>query len=179
MLELLINPKKAERRPWQMFFIGLLYASLSIFLARFLFYSDNALSRYMGVFVVLFSVIFSLPFVYYTIKLEERKDSEFSGERKLLREHTKAIMTFIWLFLGFLVAFSIGYINPNFLGFVIIFLLPLIVAFDKLIMKILELSQNKGKYYLYLLITLIWLLFGIFFGLSFFNEHAIFGSSAS
>jgi uncharacterized membrane protein SpoIIM required for sporulation len=112
MLELLVKPKRAERKPWQMFFIGLLYASISIWLAKFIFSNDPVLTKYLGIFVVTFSVIFSLPFVYYTIKLEERKDNELKtgDERVLLREHSKAILSFLWLFLGFVVAFSFWYI---------------------------------------------------------------------
>jgi hypothetical protein len=114
MLELLINPKKAERNPWEMFFVGFFYAFLSLVIANFLFSNDGVLSKYMGIFVITFCVIFSLPYMYYTIKLEERKVIEYDDETKLLEEHGKAILTFLWLFLGFIVAFSIGYmIFPN------------------------------------------------------------------
>jgi uncharacterized membrane protein SpoIIM required for sporulation len=114
MLELLLNPKRAEREPWQMFFIGLFYAALSILAATLVFGSDPVLSRYVGIFIVTFCVIFSMPFVYYTIKLEERKDLENDKEMTLLREHGKAILSFLWLFLGFVVAFSIMYmVLPN------------------------------------------------------------------
>ncbi len=114
MLELLINPKKAEREPWEMFFIGLIYGFLSIVIAYFLFGKDPVLSHYMSIFMIIFCVIFSMPFVYYTIKLEERKDYEIDSEWRLLREHGRAIIVFLWLFIGFVVAFSIGYmIFPN------------------------------------------------------------------
>lgn len=119
MLELLINPKKAEREPWQMFFVGLIYGSFSILLAYWFFAKDIVNSQYIGWIVVLFCVIFCLPFVYYTVKLEERKDSEYDGEIKILKEHRKAINSFIWLFLGFVVAFSLWHIilpdGPNLL----------------------------------------------------------------
>ena len=114
MLELLVNPKKAERKPWHMFLIGFIYASLSVFIASFVFSGDSVLSNYMGIFIIMFCVIFSLPFVYYTIKLEERKDHEYNQERTLLKEHSKAILMFLWLFIGFVVAFSIWYmVLPN------------------------------------------------------------------
>jgi uncharacterized membrane protein SpoIIM required for sporulation len=114
MLELLINPKKAERKPWQMFFIGLFYASISVLMANLVFASDPVLSKYLGIFVLTFCVIFSMPFVYYTIKLEERKDMIYDEEKKLLKEHWNAIASFLWLFLGFMIAFSVWYmILPN------------------------------------------------------------------
>jgi len=108
MLELLINPRRAEKKPWEMFFIGLIYATLSMLIGM-MFLSDPVLSNYAGIFVITFCVIFSMPFIYYTLKLEERKDINYMGESRLLAEHGKAIKTFLWLFLGFVVAFAVGY----------------------------------------------------------------------
>ena len=54
--------------------------------------------------------MFSMPFMYYTIKLEEQKDIKIEGFFKLLKEHNKALKAFLWLFLGFIVAFSFWYI---------------------------------------------------------------------
>lgn len=109
MLEMLINPKKAERKPWELFFVGAFYASLSLLLVNWIFSQDAVLSRYSGILVVTFTVIFSLPFVYYTIKLEENKISEGSGTFSLLKEHKKAIYVFLWLFIGFVIALSFWY----------------------------------------------------------------------
>ena len=109
MLEMLINPKKAERKPWELFFVGAFYASLSLLLVNWIFAQDAVLSRYSGILVVTFTVIFSLPFVYYTIKLEENKISGLSGTLSLLKEHRKAIYAFLWLFIGFVVALSFWY----------------------------------------------------------------------
>jgi len=109
MLEMLISPKKAERRPWELFFVGMFYASLSILLVNWIFAKDVVLSQYSGILVVTFSVMFSLPFMYYIIKLEEEKATQSLGTFKLLKEHNKALMAFMWLFLGFVVAFSFWY----------------------------------------------------------------------
>lgn len=110
MLEMLINPKKAERRPWELFFVGLFYASLSIILVNWIFSQDAVLSKLSGILVVTFTVIASMPFVYYTIKLEEKKINSSIGTMALLFEHRRAIYAFMWLFLGFVVAFSFWYI---------------------------------------------------------------------
>ena len=74
MLEMIINPKRAERKPWEMAIIGFVYASLSVLLSYFIFSGHPVLSQYSGVFIVMFCVIFSMPFVYYTLKVEEKKD---------------------------------------------------------------------------------------------------------
>jgi uncharacterized membrane protein SpoIIM required for sporulation len=110
MLEMIINPMRSERRPWELFFVGLIYASLSVIMVSWLFAADPVLSKYSGILIVTFAVMFSMPFVFYTIKNEEAKDLEYSGSLRLLKEHSKAILSFLWLFLGFIIAFSVCYI---------------------------------------------------------------------
>lgn len=110
MLELLISPKKAERQPWELFFIGLFYASLAVLLVNWIFSRDAILVKYSGILTVTFTVMFSLPFVYYTMRYEEKKINNQIGSISLLKEHERALWTFLWLFVGFVVAFSFWYI---------------------------------------------------------------------
>jgi uncharacterized membrane protein SpoIIM required for sporulation len=110
MLEMLLNPRKAERHPWELFFVGAFYASLSILLVNWIFSQDAVLSRYSGILVVTFTVMFSMPFIYYAIKLEERKITSEKGMISLLAEHRNAIYSFMWLFIGFVLAFSVWYL---------------------------------------------------------------------
>lgn len=110
MLESLVNPKRLEKGPWKMFFIGLLYASLSLLLVQLFFSSDPVLSKYSGLLVVTFCVMFSLPFIYFVIKEEESEDEVIEGPRGVWRVHKDAIFSFIWLFVGFVIAFSFWYI---------------------------------------------------------------------
>ena len=107
---MLINPKKVEGSPWEMFFIGAFYASLSLLLVNWIFGQDPVLSKYSGILVVTFTVMFSIPFIYYTIKFEEEKINPNLGSLGLLKEHNKALKAFLWLFLGFVFAFSFWYI---------------------------------------------------------------------
>ncbi len=110
MLESLINPKRVEKGPWKMFFIGMLYASLSLLLVHWFFSGDAVLSKFSGMIVVTFCVMFSLPFMYFIIKTEEKQDESTEGFRGVWRVHKDAIYAFMWLFLGFIVAFSFWYI---------------------------------------------------------------------
>ena len=110
MFEMLINPKRAEKRSWEMFIVGLFYASLSILLVNWIFSQDVVLAKYSGILVVTFCVMFSTPFIYYTIKLEEEKDMKMEGFFRITKEHGKALKSFLWLFLGFIVAFSFWYL---------------------------------------------------------------------
>lgn len=112
-----MKPKKAERRPWEMFFVGMFWASVALLLVTFVFGNDSVLKDGSGILVVIFTVMACMPFVYYIIKLEEEKDIEITENGKLMKEHTKALYAMIWMFLGFVLAFSIWYlVLPNSAG---------------------------------------------------------------
>ncbi|MGD9276232.1 MAG: stage II sporulation protein M [Candidatus Pacearchaeota archaeon] len=120
MLEAIINPKSAEAGPWKMFFVGLIYASLSLILVHWFFGSDPVLSNASGMLVVLFCVMFSLPYIYFMIKQEEVEDEEIEGFFGVWKTHSDAIYGFMWLFLGFIIAFSFWFMilqNSNLLNF--------------------------------------------------------------
>jgi len=110
MIEMFIKPKRAERKPWEMFFVGLFYATVSLLLVTYIFRGDDILREGSGLLLVIFTVMCSLPFVYYIIKLEEGKDLEIDNAGKLIKEHSRALRALIWLFLGFVVAFAFWYI---------------------------------------------------------------------
>ena len=110
MLESLINPKRVEKGAWKMLFVGLLYGSLSLLLVHWFFARDVVLSQYSGMLVVTFCVMFSLPFMYFIIKQEEEEDEEVEGFLKVWETHKDAIFALMWLFLGFVLAFTFWYI---------------------------------------------------------------------
>jgi len=93
-----------------MLFVGLVYASLSLLLVKWFFSSDPILYQFAGMIVVTFSVMFSLPFMYFLIKREEEEDEQIEGFFGVWKMHKDAIYAFMWLFLGFLIAFSFWYI---------------------------------------------------------------------
>jgi uncharacterized membrane protein SpoIIM required for sporulation len=103
MLEAIINPKSGEKSPWKMFFVGLVYASLSLLLVHFLFPADPLAN---GMTVVAFCIMFSLPFMYHVIKIETKQDEQSEGLLHVWKVHNDAIFAFMFLFLGFVVAFS-------------------------------------------------------------------------
>jgi uncharacterized membrane protein SpoIIM required for sporulation len=110
MLESMFNPRRLEKGPWKMFFIGMLYASLSLLLAKWFFAQDAVLSNYSGIIVVTFCVMFTIPFMYFIIKEEEAEDEEVFGLLSVWKIHKDAVYAFLWLFLGFIIAFSFWYI---------------------------------------------------------------------
>lgn len=110
MLESMFNPRRLEKGPWKMLFIGILYASLSLILVKWFFIGDPVLSQYSGLMVVTFCVMFSIPFMYFIIREEEEEDEEVFGLLSVWKIHKDAIYAFLWLFLGFIIAFAFWYI---------------------------------------------------------------------
>ncbi|MEK6741652.1 MAG: stage II sporulation protein M [Nanoarchaeota archaeon] len=110
MIESMFNPRRLEKGPWKMLFIGILYASLSLILVKWFFAGDVVLSQYSGMIVVTFCVMLTLPFMYFVITEEEAEDEEVFGFFGVWRIHKDAIYSFLWLFLGFIIAFSFWYI---------------------------------------------------------------------
>ncbi len=66
--------------------------------------------EYVGIVLVFLTTLASVYLVNKMLKIEEEKDNEVRGELNILKEHGKALSVFIFLFLGFVVAFSLWYI---------------------------------------------------------------------
>jgi uncharacterized membrane protein SpoIIM required for sporulation len=84
------------------------------------FSGDAALSNASGMMVVAFCIMFSLPYMYFIIKKEEKDDEEIEGAFKVWKTHKDALFALMWLFLGFVVAFSFWHIvlhDSNLLNF--------------------------------------------------------------
>ncbi len=104
VLEMLISPRKAEREPWELFFVGLIYSSVAIFLSLYIF------KQYVGIVMVFLTTIACTYLIQGTLRREEKKDAVIHHELALLKEHGKALSYFMFLFLGFVVSFSLWYI---------------------------------------------------------------------
>ena len=103
VVESLLFPINAEKRPWQMFFLGFLYTSIGIFISVWIF-GDQA-----SLIMVFMITMAALPIFYNTIKLEESKDMLMDNETAILREHNKAISFFMYMFIGMTVACALWY----------------------------------------------------------------------
>ncbi len=108
VLEALINPLKAEKKPWQTFIWGFIYATVAIFVSLYLF------REYSSMVMVSLTAMVSVPLIYGAIKLEEKKDMEIESEVLLFKEHGKVLAFFIFMFFGYVVSFSFWYaVLPN------------------------------------------------------------------
>jgi len=103
VVEALLFPLKAEKNPWEMFFIGFLYTSIGILLSLWIFRNEASL---IMVFMITMA---ALPIFYNTMKLEESKDMIMEKETAILKEHNKAILFFLYMFIGITVACAVWY----------------------------------------------------------------------
>jgi uncharacterized membrane protein SpoIIM required for sporulation len=110
MFEMLISPRHAEQKPQRLFFVGLLYVALSFLLVNLIFLRDPVFSKHSSVLVITFTVIFSMPFIHSLIRTEEIREMTEGKSKALFKPHFQAISALLFLFLGFLAAFTILYI---------------------------------------------------------------------
>lgn len=109
VLESIINPDLAESKPSRMILIGFFYTSLAMLLSYYIFKS------YSSLFTVFLATIAAIPIIYRLMKMEEQKDLTDSDEKILLKEHSKALSSFMYLFFGATLCFAFWYIvlSPN------------------------------------------------------------------
>ena len=92
VLESVLNPFTAAKRPWELLIAGIIYGTAALFLSIWIF------EEYASLVMVFLAVMACLPLFYKTIKAEEAKDLIINSESKLLKEHGKAVMLLILLF---------------------------------------------------------------------------------
>jgi len=104
VLDLLVNPLKAEGKPWEMFFLGATYSFVAAFLSLWIF------KNYISIVMIALTILATIPLMRTIIDKEQEKDRSGDKERKLLKEHSKAIKGFMYLFLGFTFTFTMLYL---------------------------------------------------------------------
>ena len=102
VLEIIFKPFSAiKNRKLAAFLSGLLYSTLGVFLSIWVF------REYASFIMVFLSAMAAMPFIYDSIKSEEKKDLKINDEYKLLKEHSKWVIVFIFIFIGLFVGFFI------------------------------------------------------------------------
>lgn len=102
VLEILVNPAKVQGKPWEMFFIGVVYSLVGVMLGYWVFRS------HVSLVMVAFTSIAAIPFVHSALKAEESRlpeGKELTKEKTLARKYAGILMMFTFLFLGFVAAF--------------------------------------------------------------------------
>lgn len=104
VFESLLNPFIAEKKPFKVALLSFFYMSLAILLGYWIFPSQSSMVA------ILLVILAALPLTYRVIKLEEKKDTLIIEERKILKEHMKALEFLVVMFLGFLIATIFWYV---------------------------------------------------------------------
>ncbi len=101
MFKILFNPQKAEKKPFEIFLLGLIFSTISILFAAWVFPEYSSIAF---VFLTTFSCLY---LIQSAIKIEEEKEENYKSEKWLLKEHSKLITLLLFLFLGFVLSFTI------------------------------------------------------------------------
>lgn len=104
VLESIINPFRAVQRPWEMFFVGFVYANVAAFLSIWIFRSNSSLV------MVFLTVLACVPLMYKTMKMEEAADVQLKTEGKILEQHSKVIKFLLMMFIGFVIAYALWFV---------------------------------------------------------------------
>lgn len=104
VLESLINPFRAEKEPADMIPLGILFSSVAIILSLWIF------EKHTSLVMVFLTVLACVPLIFQTITLEEKKDLTIKNEHLLLKEHARAILFFVMLFVGMTASFTMWYV---------------------------------------------------------------------
>ena len=87
-----------------MVLLGFFYTSLAMLLSYFIF------EAYSSIFMIFLATIAATPLIYRLMKMEEEKDLTDMDERILLKEHSKALKPFMYLFIGATLCFAFWYV---------------------------------------------------------------------
>ena len=103
ILEVFFDPKHINRNPSLLFLLGLLYSSISLILALIAF------RGYASIVMVIFTVMALMPLMYNSLKQEESQDLILNSEKEILKQHSKTLKKFMFVFIGIVVALSFWY----------------------------------------------------------------------
>jgi len=104
VLELLVKPWKAESKPLNMILYGALYASVAIILSLWIFKDQSSM------IMVFLTVLACMPLIHRAIIQEEKRELQLKQETRILKSHSKILKFLLFLFIGFVIAFSLWFI---------------------------------------------------------------------
>lgn len=108
VLEAVANINKKLSKPHEMFYVGVLFASIATIMAIWTFKSSPSL------IAVFFTVMIGIPFIYNLLKFEENREVKLKNESEILRAHKKPMLMYFYMFLGITLAFFLWQtILPN------------------------------------------------------------------
>jgi uncharacterized membrane protein SpoIIM required for sporulation len=105
VLESILNPILSEKKPLLTLLLGFCFGIIALFLALWIF-EDHA-----SLVMVFLAVMAALPLFYKIMIREEEFDmQDGQTEKSLLKEHGKALMAMLMIFIGMSIAFTLLYV---------------------------------------------------------------------
>lgn len=104
VLETIMSPGAALKHPQRLFYVGVVYATIAVFLSYWVFRDYSSLTM---VFLITAAAI---PLMYNAIVQEEQKDLQDLEEKYLIKEHAKTLRYFMNLFIGVTVGLAFWYV---------------------------------------------------------------------
>jgi uncharacterized membrane protein SpoIIM required for sporulation len=97
VIESIINPRRAERKPYEMYFVGLFYSLIGVYIAWVMPFSNKAMTA------VFLSTMACIPFLVNELTREESEVKR----RPLIGTHRDILGIFFFLFMGLMTSFII------------------------------------------------------------------------
>src|SRR3990167_4981855 len=94
VLESLLNPTLAKKKPWDVLAFGVFSATIGLFLSYWIF------REYSSLIMVFLITLAAVPLFYFTVISEEQYYMSLSGEPAILKEHSKVLFFLMTLFMG-------------------------------------------------------------------------------
>ncbi len=104
VLESLVGPNTAKKHPLWLFVLGVIFSAFSVFFGLWIFKTQASLV------MVFLTVVMTVPLMYSTLVDEEKENLKVQSETNILKEHSKALTFLSFLFLGFVVGYSLCYL---------------------------------------------------------------------
>ena len=103
VLESLIFSNKLPNKT-KVFFAGFIFSSIAVLFSLWIFKEFASLS------IVFLTVLAAFPFIYSTIRTQEKEDLGDLPEQTILKDHIKTLNLFMFLFFGIVTSFAIWYV---------------------------------------------------------------------
>ncbi len=109
MLESIISPGTAERKPWDMIILGFIISSVALWLG---FYLAEYIPASPSILVLVITVMALAPLMHRVFVIEEIEEEEAKHNSVwgFITRHTDIISLYSFLFIGLLISFSFWYV---------------------------------------------------------------------
>ena len=104
VLESLVDPAIAKKKPYEVFFFGVVSATIGLFLSYWVF------RQYSSLIMVFLITLATVPLLYFTMRSEEEADVELPTETSIMQEHGRVLFFLLILFFGITLSLSFWYV---------------------------------------------------------------------